>query len=79
MQEKKIRFNTVSPGLVDTQLTKKITNNQIALKSSEKMHVLNKIGKPKDISNMIRFLINKENDWVTGQNFIIDGGLSSTK
>tara|TARA_B100000214_G_C23939208_1_gene614823 strand:- start:555 stop:1247 length:693 start_codon:yes stop_codon:yes gene_type:complete len=76
---KNLRFNTVSPGLVNTQLTSKITSNQIALKASEKMHVLNKIGEPKDISNMIRFLINTENDWITGQNFIVDGGLSSTK
>ena len=38
-----------------------------------------KIGEPKQISNMIEFLISSENDWITGQNFIIDGGLSSTK
>ena len=43
------------------------------------MLALNKIGKPKQISNIIKFLINPENDWVTGQNFIVDGGLSSTK
>ena len=73
------RFNTVSPGLVDTQLTKNITKNQLALKASERMHALQRIGKPKNISNMIRFLIDQENDWITGQNFIVDGGLSSTK
>ena len=43
------------------------------------MHTLQRIGKPKDISNMIKFLINPENNWITGQNFIVDGGLSSTK
>ena len=77
--KKNIRFNTVSPGLVDTQLTKNITKNQLALKASERMHALQRIGKPKNISNMIRFLIDQENDWITGQNFIVDGGLSSTK
>ena len=76
---KNIRVNTVSPGLVDTPLSKKITENPIILKASIKMLALNKIGKPKQISNMINFLINPENDWITGQNFIVDGGLSSTK
>ena len=59
--------------------TKNITKNQLALKASERMHALQRIGKPKNISNMIRFLIDPENDWITGQNFIVDGGLSSTK
>ena len=76
---KNIRVNTVSPGLVNTPLSKKITSNPIILKASIKMLALNKIGEPKQISNMIKFLINPENDWITGQNFIVDGGLSSTK
>ena len=33
----------------------------------------------KDISNMIKFLINPDNNWITGQTFTVDGGLSSTK
>ena len=77
--KKNIRINSISPGLVDTPLTQKITQNPIALKASEKMHALGRIGKPKHISSMIRFLLHKENNWITGQNFIVDGGLSSTK
>ena len=76
---KNLRFNTVSPGMVDTPLTSRITSNEIVRKASEKMHALQRIGKPKDISNMIKFLINPENNWITGQNFVVDGGLSSTK
>ena len=76
---KNIRVNTVSPGLTRTPLAQNITNNPIALKASEKMHALNRIGEPKDISNMIVYLLDKSNNWITGQNFIIDGGLSTTK
>ena len=76
---KNIRVNTVSPGLVDTPLSAKIVQNSIALSASKKMHTLGEIGKPKHISNMISFLTNPENNWITGQNFVIDGGLSSTK
>ncbi len=76
---KNIRVNTVSPGLVETPLSSGITQNPIALKASQKMHALGRIGKPKDISNMITYLLHKENNWITGQDFIVDGGLSSTK
>ncbi len=76
---KNIRLNTVSPGLIDTPLSSGITNNPIALKASEKMHALGRIGNPRDISNMISYLLKKENSWITGQDFIVDGGLSSTK
>ena len=76
---KNIRVNTISPGLTRTPLSKSIIENSIALKASEKMHALNRVGEPKDISNMIIYLLNKENNWITGQNFIIDGGLSTTK
>lgn len=74
-----MRFNSVSPGLVETPLSSKITGNPIARKASEKMHSLGRIGKPKDITNMISFLVNPENNWITGQNFVVDGGLSSSK
>ena len=43
------------------------------------MHILKRIGKPSDISNIIQFLINPDNNWITGQTFTVDGGLSSTK
>ena len=76
---KNIRFNSVAPGLISTPLSSKIISNPIALKASEKMHALGRIGEPKDISYMIQFLISPQNNWITGQNFVIDGGLSSTK
>ena len=77
--KKNIRINTVAPGLVDSPLSSKIINNSIALNVGKKMHALGEIGKPKHISNMISFLIDPENNWITGQNFVVDGGLSSTK
>ena len=43
------------------------------------MHSADRIGSPKDISAMIQFLLDPKNDWITGQTFRVDGGLSSTK
>jgi len=43
------------------------------------MHAAGRIGKTRDVSQMIRFLLNPSNNWITGQTFYVDGGLSSTK
>ena len=76
---KSLRFNAVGPGLVDTPLSDRITKNPKALEISLKMHSSGRIGSPKDISAMIQFLLDPKNDWITGQTFRVDGGLSSTK
>ena len=76
---KKLRFNAVAPGLIDTPLSSRIINNPAALEISKKMQTSDRVGEPKDISNMIKFLLNPSNNWITGQTFRVDGGLSSTK
>ena len=61
-----IRVNCVAPGLIDTPLATRITGNEAAL---------GRIGKPEDIVNMIEFLLDPSNSWITGQVFGVDGGL----
>lgn len=41
----KIRVNTISPGLTDTPLAKRITSNESALAQSIAMHPLGRIGR----------------------------------
>ena len=77
--KKKIRFNVVAPSLVDTPLSAGITSSPLALKASEKMHPLGRIGTPRDIINMIGLLLDEENNWITGNVFHIDGGISKIK
>lgn len=74
---KNIRVNTVLPGLVDTPLSSKIVQNEAALKASEKMHALGRIGKSSEVAAAIQWLFSNESSWVTGQEIAIDGGLSS--
>ena len=74
-----IRVNTIAPGLVDTPLTEKITSNQLSYNYSKNLHGLNKIGNPKNFIPIINSLIDKRSDWITGQTFTIDGGLSTMK
>ena len=73
-----LRFNAVAPGLVETHLTTALTAPSTR-KYSEDMHALGRLGKPEDIARAIVFLLDPQNDWITGQILGIDGGLSHIK
>lgn len=74
-----LRFNAIAPGLVETNLTQNLTNNEASRNFSTNMHALGRLGKPLDIARAICFLLDKENDWITGQVWAIDGGLSCVR
>lgn len=74
-----LRFNVIAPSLIDTPLTTGITSSPLALKASEKMHPLGRIGTPLDLIKMIDLLLDKENNWITGNVFHIDGGITRVK
>jgi len=73
-----IRVNCISPGWIDASgIRKKSKANQIELAEVDhSQHPAGRVGKPEDIANMVLFLLNPENDFITGQNFIIDGGMT---
>ena len=74
-----IRINTIAPGLVDTPLTKKIVSNNMSYNYSKNLHGLNRIGYPENFIPFINSLIDTRSNWITGQTFTIDGGLSTVK
>jgi len=76
---KGIRINAVAPGLVQTSLSSKITGSETALKASLSMHPLKKIGKPGQVASAACWLLDPEQEWVTGQVLGVDGGLSRLK
>lgn len=76
----RIRVNTVSPGLVETNLhldSKVIANQENYRKMIEKSELkypLGRIGKPGDIAQIVEFLLSDRAEWITGANIRIDGG-----
>jgi len=75
---KKIRVNSVCPGIVETEMSIKMFENipDEARKKIVDMHPLG-IGHPEDIANMCLFLISDQSRWITGTNIVIDGGYSA--
>lgn len=76
---RKIRFNVVAPGLVNTPLAARIVGNEMALKASLAMHPLGRIGTPEDVASAIAWLLDPKQSWVTGQVLNVDGGLATLR
>lgn len=76
---RRIRCNAVAPGLVETPLASRLTSNEGARKASEAMHPLGRIGTADEVARLIAFLLDPQNDWMTGQVIGIDGGLARVR
>lgn len=74
-----LRFNVISPGLIQTKMTEGVTRSETSREASRELHPLDRLGEPQDIASMISWLLDPEQDWVTGQDFGIDGGLSTLR
>lgn len=65
-----IRVNSIAPGIIDTEMNKNLTTNDLdALKEEIP---LGKIGKVSDITKCVKWLI--EDEYTTGQIISINGG-----
>lgn len=67
---KGVRVNSISPAYVETPMYYK---NQENIGTNIESYPLG-IGKPLDLANMTAFLLSDEARWITGQNYIMDGG-----
>ncbi|MCU0721956.1 MAG: SDR family oxidoreductase [Pirellula sp.] len=76
---KKIRVNSVAPGLVKTPLTERIWSNPRSAEASLSMHPIGRFGEPDDVARAILWLASPEQSWVTGQTLGVDGGLGTMK
>lgn len=70
-----ILVNAVSPGFVETELTKKILS-KIESSKIKKDIPMRRFAKKNEITNLIFFLCSNYNTYITGQNFVIDGGFT---
>ncbi len=70
----KIYVNAVSPGPTETPLF--ISNTEEFKDRIRNIIPLGRFGKPTDIAEMVAYLASPKADFITGQNFIVDGGRS---
>ena len=71
---KKIRVNSVNPGMVNTNLIKGGAISEEQHKLDMEKYPLKRYGEPKDIAFGIIYLLSNASSWVTGHSLVIDGG-----
>ena len=71
---KRIRVNSVNPGMVETKLIHVGMITEEQLEADKKTYPLQRYGKPADIALGIVYLLSDASSWVTGHPLVIDGG-----
>ena len=69
-----VRVNTVYPGFIVTEMTQQIYEHPDLVERFEKDSPLGMLGNVDDIAYCILYLLSDASRFVTGQDFVIDGG-----
>ncbi len=67
---KGITVNAISPGWIENHHYEQLRPSDHA------QHPSKRVGKPEDIARACLFLADEQNDFITGQNIVIDGGMT---
>ena len=68
-----ILANVVAPGFIETDMTAAMTAD--ARESLSKLIPLERLGKPADVAGVVAFLASEKAAYITGQVFVVDGGM----
>jgi dehydrogenase/reductase SDR family member 4 len=71
-----IRANCIAPGLIKTDFSKALWENEELLKHVEQGTPARRMGEPADIGGVAVFLASRAAAYVTGQTLIVDGGIT---
>lgn len=70
----KIRVNAVAPAVVKTKFATALYEGREEEVASA--YPLKRLGEPEDIGSVVAFLLSDDAAWMTGQNVVIDGGVT---
>lgn len=73
--KKQIRVNSILPGMIRTDLSDTIRLSEVDSEKNERRYPLG-YGEPLDVAYAAIYLLSDASKWVTGSQFVIDGGFS---
>ena len=71
-----VRVNCISPGWIDTSAYKHPPRAANLNPIDHEQHPVGRLGTVQDIAEMAHFLLSEKSGFITGQNFLVDGGMS---
>ena len=71
-----VRVNCIAPGLIKTDFARALWEDKARLAAREEQTPLRRIGEPDEIAGAAVFLASAASSFVTGQNIVIDGGVT---
>lgn|SRR5487761_163622 len=72
-----VLVNSVAPGFIYTEQAAEAYTDE-ALKAVSQQIPVGRLGKPEEVAALVSWLAGTENTYLTGQNILIDGGLTRT-
>lgn len=73
-----VRVNCISPGWIETGSFQKASERRLVRHSAadREQHWAGRVGTPEDVAELALFLASDKAGFITGQNFVVDGGMT---
>lgn len=65
-----VSVNAISPGWINTD------ENAELSEEDHQQHPAGRVGRPADIASLVNYLLSEDAQFISGQNFVVDGGMT---